>query len=217
MNEISCSVCMDLMPLVRDGVAGEDSCRAVQEHLAHCSDCRAVYESVAPENTGERVLEQTMKRIKIMWNLIAGGFLLLGIVLCESVMQGSSMVFCLVAWIIGKLLKVTFSLEKGGFLKRIVALGTAVFLIWGVLWAGNEVFGNPVDKARAESHIQGYLDGKWPDEPFYIAEIGRDMYASSYHGEIQSETDDSIVFTVAWRWGKIIYDTYDEQVLGIWE
>lgn len=211
MGEISCEMCMDLMPLVRDGAASEDSIRAVQAHLAQCPDCRAVYESGAPENSGEKALEQTMKRIKIMWNLVAGGFLLTGIILCESVMQGSSMVFCLVAWIISKLLKVTFSLEKGGFLKRIAALAAAGFLIWGVLWAGNEVFGNPVEKARAESHIEGYLDGRWPDEPFYIAEISRDMYASSYHGEIRSQTDDSVAFTVAWRWGKIIYDTWDEQ------
>lgn len=211
MNEISCAVCMDLMPLVRDGVAGEDSCKAVHAHLAQCPDCRAIYESGAPENSGEKALVQTVKRIKFMWGLFAGGLLLLGILLCESVMQGSSMVFCLVAWIIGKLLKVTFSLEKGGFLKRVAALAAAVFLIWGVLWAGNEVFGNPVEKARAESHIEGYLDGRWPEEPFYIVELSRDMYASSYHGEIRSQTDDSVAFTVAWRRGEIIYDTWDEQ------
>lgn len=210
MYEISCQMCMDLMPLVRDGVAGEDSTKAVQTHLAQCPDCRALYENGAPENTGEKALAQTMKRIKLMWGLLVGGLLLLGIILCESVMQGSSMVFCLVAWIISKLLKVTFSLEKGGFLKRIVALAAAIFLIWGVLWAGNEVFGNPVTKARAESHIEGYLDGRWPEEQFYIAELSRDMYASSYHGEIRSETDATVAFNVAWRRGEIIYDTWGE-------
>ena len=32
MNEISCDVCMDLIPLVQDGIASEDSREAVEQH-----------------------------------------------------------------------------------------------------------------------------------------------------------------------------------------
>ena len=32
MNEINCNVCMDLIPLVQDGIASEDSRKAVE----HC-------------------------------------------------------------------------------------------------------------------------------------------------------------------------------------
>ncbi|EHL04310.1 hypothetical protein HMPREF0322_05004 [Desulfitobacterium hafniense DP7] len=39
MSKISCSVCLDLMPLVKDGVASEDSRLLVQEHLAGCEHC----------------------------------------------------------------------------------------------------------------------------------------------------------------------------------
>ena len=48
MNEISCEICRDLIPLVEDGVASEDSRRAVEEHTAHCPACRAQYTGEVP-------------------------------------------------------------------------------------------------------------------------------------------------------------------------
>ena len=33
MNKITCDMCIDLMPLVQDGVASEDSRNAVLQHL----------------------------------------------------------------------------------------------------------------------------------------------------------------------------------------
>lgn len=40
---ISCDICMDLIPLVQDGIAADDSQKAVEEHVANCENCRAVY------------------------------------------------------------------------------------------------------------------------------------------------------------------------------
>lgn len=48
MNEISCSICMDLAPLVQDGIASPDSAAAVQRHLQTCPACRAAYGGEAP-------------------------------------------------------------------------------------------------------------------------------------------------------------------------
>ena len=48
MNKISCDMCIDLMPLVQDGVASEDSRNAVLLHLQECPDCRALYEGEIP-------------------------------------------------------------------------------------------------------------------------------------------------------------------------
>ena len=45
MNEISCNVCMDLIPLVKDGVASDDSCLLVEEHIINCSTCKSIYMS----------------------------------------------------------------------------------------------------------------------------------------------------------------------------
>lgn len=47
-NEITCGVCMDLMPLVRDGLASDDSREAVERHVRSCAACRALYSAGAP-------------------------------------------------------------------------------------------------------------------------------------------------------------------------
>ena len=48
MNKITCDMCIDLMPLVQDGVASDDSRNAVLRHLQECPDCRALYEGEIP-------------------------------------------------------------------------------------------------------------------------------------------------------------------------
>ena len=39
---------MDLLPLVRDGVASQDSIHAVEAHIAACESCRALFSGDAP-------------------------------------------------------------------------------------------------------------------------------------------------------------------------
>ena len=45
MNEISCDICQDLIPLVQDSVASDDSRKAVLHHIEACDQCRALYSS----------------------------------------------------------------------------------------------------------------------------------------------------------------------------
>ena len=40
MNKIDCEICMDLIPLVKDGIASEESYKAVEEHVKECETCR---------------------------------------------------------------------------------------------------------------------------------------------------------------------------------
>ena len=44
MNKITCDICMDLMPLVKDGIASEDSRLAVEEHIQACETCKKRYD-----------------------------------------------------------------------------------------------------------------------------------------------------------------------------
>ena len=41
-NEISCELCRDLIPLVKDGVASDESTQAVIRHTETCDSCRAL-------------------------------------------------------------------------------------------------------------------------------------------------------------------------------
>ena len=43
MNRITCEICKDLMPLVKDGIASKDSRQAVEAHVIECEDCKKLY------------------------------------------------------------------------------------------------------------------------------------------------------------------------------
>lgn len=45
MTKISCEVCLDLIPLVKDNVASEDSMNLVQEHIQECESCKNEFNS----------------------------------------------------------------------------------------------------------------------------------------------------------------------------
>ncbi|MPN13808.1 hypothetical protein SDC9_161134 [bioreactor metagenome] len=69
LPEISCEVCMDLIPLVQDGVASEDSTALVEQHIATCAACRAAMgQPVKPDEEGSRILVR-IKR-KFSWWLL---------------------------------------------------------------------------------------------------------------------------------------------------
>ena len=62
MNKITCDMCIDLMPLVQDGVASEDSRNAVLKHLQECPDCRALYEGEIPTPSNTKEILGKVKR-----------------------------------------------------------------------------------------------------------------------------------------------------------
>jgi len=52
-NKISCNVCRDLIPLVKDGVASADSEAAVRRHIEDCGECGRLFDGMpdaAPES-----------------------------------------------------------------------------------------------------------------------------------------------------------------------
>ncbi len=65
MNKISCEMCMDLMPLVRDGIASEDSRRAVELHIRACPDCASVFEGEVPQpSDAKKSLERIQRKAR---------------------------------------------------------------------------------------------------------------------------------------------------------
>ena len=43
---LKCEVIEDLLPLVKDGVASQESERLVMEHIQTCDNCRKEYDSI---------------------------------------------------------------------------------------------------------------------------------------------------------------------------
>ena len=86
MNKISCDICMDLMPLVRDGIASEDSRAAVEEHIKDCPDCAAAYGESVPAPAKESLaLKKIRSRIRIGMSMLLMFGIVFGINLTEGV------------------------------------------------------------------------------------------------------------------------------------
>lgn len=106
MNRISCDICLDLMPLVWDEVASEDSKAAVFAHIETCESCRAAFEKqqTLPLPDDKKVLQKIR-------NQLAGG--------------------AVVIMVLGALLGVSFSESQNLFYNILImpavgALGTLV-------------------------------------------------------------------------------------------
>ena len=73
MTELTCDICCDLIPLVVDGVASEDSEAAVKAHIETCPACREMYQgelergitSLRAKAADEKVLRRL--RVRLAW------------------------------------------------------------------------------------------------------------------------------------------------------
>lgn len=70
MTDISCGICRDLLPLVRDGVAGEESRAAVEAHVARCESCRALYEAPNQPEDGRAALSALWRKLRLSCALL---------------------------------------------------------------------------------------------------------------------------------------------------
>ena len=88
---ISCNVILDLIPLVKDGVASDDSTKIVKKHIKSCDKCKSEFETLEIINPSQSTIKDkkivfAMKRsifVTQLIILISGGFL--GIALSNSI------------------------------------------------------------------------------------------------------------------------------------
>lgn len=88
MNDISCDICLDLLPLVWDNVASEDSRIAVMEHVKTCESCRALYkeESFREDEMNDNYIVSRIKKQLYFVGLITIIFgAILGLALTEGI------------------------------------------------------------------------------------------------------------------------------------
>lgn len=87
MNKISCDTCLDLMPLVKDKVASQDSKDLVKDHLKSCETCEKIYENFNNEAIAmdeSNIISKIKKQlfiVSIIFIVIAS---MLGLALSES-------------------------------------------------------------------------------------------------------------------------------------
>lgn len=90
MLNISCNVILDLIPLVKDGVASDDSAIIVNDHIKICENCKSEFETldainILQSSIKDKKIISAMKRSIFITQIIilmAGGFL--GVALSNS-------------------------------------------------------------------------------------------------------------------------------------
>lgn len=74
--KISCDICLDLIPLVNDHVASEESRVCVLAHIAHCETCKAEFDEPSVEYQVND--EKIIKTMKQSFFLLGCGCLVVG-------------------------------------------------------------------------------------------------------------------------------------------
>ena len=80
MNKISCDICMDLIPLLKDGIASEDSFNAVISQINECEDCKILFDEFRKMNkiNNENIKMNDKKIIsKIKNQLVIGAMIMI--------------------------------------------------------------------------------------------------------------------------------------------
>ncbi len=89
-HKITCDICMDLIPLVKDGIASEDSKEAVEEHVAECERCKMFYSGEGvPVPNWEKSFNKFVQKTRFWFILI----LMFGISFGLSLTAGQEMFY----------------------------------------------------------------------------------------------------------------------------
>lgn len=136
-----CDVILDLIPLVKDNVASEDSIRVVSEHLKSCESCKLEFESYALQIRKEIDDNRVVSSIKKRLYFIASALLLAGASLGMVFNKKTSLyliptIIAVFSIVFVGILVFKFDLKGGGSVKRFFvgkAIGTIiVFAVLGI-------------------------------------------------------------------------------------
>ena len=93
MNKITCEICKDLLPLVKDGIASEDSRLAVEEHVKECDSCKVMYDNAAQEPSVNPDMEFEIGKIKKRLQTFSAMLLMFGVFFGLSLTSSEEMFY----------------------------------------------------------------------------------------------------------------------------
>ncbi|SFF08094.1 Putative zinc-finger [Paenibacillus algorifonticola] len=82
-QQLNCHIVQDLLPNYIEGLTSEGTNEAIQEHLASCSDCRQVLDSMMTETEGFQAAPQ--KQINFLKKIKRRQWIVAGISVCIAV------------------------------------------------------------------------------------------------------------------------------------
>ena len=99
-NQITCDICRDLIPLVRDGVASAESESAVRGHIESCTECGLLFDDKQAEPKPEP--SKSFRRVKLRLTIIYAALMLLGIYFGLSFTSGMEQLYnCIIMPVVG--------------------------------------------------------------------------------------------------------------------
>lgn len=102
MNEITCDICRDLLPLVKDGVASADSEAAVLRHTQGCAECAAHFGGKLIPAAEPSASPRALLKVRRWLMRIYAALMLLGLYFGLSLTAGSGEFYnCLIMPIAG--------------------------------------------------------------------------------------------------------------------
>ena len=101
-NKITCDICRDLLPLVKDGVASADSEAAVRQHLSGCNECEMLFDGKFVPAIDPSESPKALMRVKHWLSGIYVALMLFGIYFGLSITNSEDQFFnCLIMPIAG--------------------------------------------------------------------------------------------------------------------
>lgn len=99
---------------------------------------------------------------------------------------------------------------------KVLIIVGCVVIVGGGLWFANGIYGNPISKMMAKNSAEKYITDTYSGRDFEIEDVFYSFKDGFYHVEIKSPSSIDTHFTVAVNWRKVVYDSYEDEVLSGW-
>lgn len=213
MYEISCRMCMDLIPLVEDGVASEDSRDAVMHHVENCPVCKERYAGdTIPPGDEKKAVSRLVGRLQWMGALLLVAGIVVGIFMMEQTIQGMSAVFAVLVFFVGWMFRYAFtkSANLKGKAARVLVFGLALAAASGLVWLANVLMGNPVSQMLAQKGAEAYLQEQYPGTDYQVERVTHNFLQGEYYAVITSPTrvDGNFELNLDMM-GNVVWDGYE--------
>lgn len=136
---ISCEVCQDLMPLVLDEIASEDSCILVQQHIDKCDACNKLYSGTEKSFAKGINDQKNILKIRRKLSLFGLGLLCMGAILGVYLSDTSNIFYNIIIMPIVGTLNYIINRKKWYVIPCGIAMLTYLWLFWANVIESKEI------------------------------------------------------------------------------
>lgn len=98
---------------------------------------------------------------------------------------------------------------------KVIAGIIAIILILGILFVTNAFVGNPISAKLAERAINKYIEESYASLNLQVEKPVYNFKDGAYMARVKSNTSIDTNFSVQYRNGEVYYDSYEDNVLGL--